>query len=58
LQQASRVPKKHILDNEVSEATKIIIKDEYKMSMELAPPQAATAGMQWRLPFEILRPIS
>ena len=39
LQWAGIVPKKHSLDNEVSEATKTIIKDEYKMSMELAPPR-------------------
>ena len=38
LQQAGIVPKKHILDNEVSEAMKAIIKDEYKMAMELVPP--------------------
>ena len=38
LQQAGIVPKKHILDNEVSEAMKTIIKDEYKMAMELVPP--------------------
>jgi hypothetical protein len=28
------------------------------MSMELAPPQAVTAGTQQRSPFEISRPIS
>ena len=32
------VPIKHILDNEVSEAMKDVIRDEYKMQMELAPP--------------------
>ena len=32
------VPKKHILDNKVLEAMKTIIKDEYNMAMELAPP--------------------
>ena len=58
LQRAGIVPKKHILDNEVSEATKTIIKDECKMSMKLAPPQAVTAGTQQRSPFEISRPIS
>jgi hypothetical protein len=58
LQRAGIVPKKHILDNEVSEATKTIIKNECKMSMELAPPQAVTAGTQQRSPFEISRPIS
>jgi len=35
---AGIAPKKHILDNEVSEAMKTIIKDEYKMAMELVPP--------------------
>ena len=38
LQHAWIVPKKHILDNKISEETKTIIKDEYKMAMELAPP--------------------
>ena len=38
LQQAGIVPKKHILNNEVSKAMKTIIKDEYKMAMELVPP--------------------
>jgi hypothetical protein len=38
LQHAGIVPKKHILDNEVSEAMKTIIKDEYKMAMELVSP--------------------
>jgi len=38
LQHARIVPKKHILDNEVSEAMKTIIKDEYKMAMELVSP--------------------
>ena len=38
LQHAGIVPKKHILDNEVSEAMKIIINDKYKMAMELVPP--------------------
>jgi len=38
LQHAGIVPKNHILDNEVSEAMKTIIKDEYKMAMELIPP--------------------
>ena len=31
-------PKKHILDNEVSDAMKTMIKDEYKMELELVPP--------------------
>jgi len=35
---AGIVPKKHILDNEESESMKTIIKDEYKMAMELVPP--------------------
>jgi hypothetical protein len=38
LQHAGIVPKKHILDNEVSEAMKTIIKDDSKMAMELVPP--------------------
>ncbi len=38
LQHAGIVPKKHILNNKVSEAMKTIIKDNYKMAMELIPP--------------------
>jgi len=32
------VPRKHILDNEVSNAMKVLITDTYKMSYELVPP--------------------
>ena len=38
LKRAGIIPKKHILDNEVSEAMKTIIRDEYRMEMELVPP--------------------
>lgn len=38
LQRAGIEPTKHILDNEISEAMKNIIKDEYKMTLELVPP--------------------
>ena len=38
LKRAEIVPKKHVLENEVSEAMKTIIRDEYHMDMELAPP--------------------
>ena len=38
LKTAGIMPKKHILDSEVSEAMKTIIRDEYKMELELAPP--------------------
>ena len=38
LKQAGIVPRKHILDNEVSEAMKNVIRDEYSMDMELVPP--------------------
>ena len=38
LKRAGIVPRKHILDNEVSEAMKDIIHDEYTMEMELVPP--------------------
>ena len=38
LQRAGIVPKKHILDNDISEAMKDIIRDEYKTDMELVPP--------------------
>ena len=35
---AGIVPKKHILDNEISEAMKDVIRDEYNMEIELVPP--------------------
>ena len=38
LRRAGIIPKKHILDNEVSEALKTIIQDEYKMQIKLVPP--------------------
>jgi len=38
LQHAGIIPKKHIFDNKVSEAMKTIIKDKYKMAMELVLP--------------------
>ena len=38
LKQAGIIPQKHILDNEVSNAMKTIIHDEYKMKLELVPP--------------------
>ena len=38
LKQANIIPQKHILDNEVSNAIKNIIRDEYKMKLELVPP--------------------
>ena len=38
LKQAGILPQKHILDNEVSNTMKTIIRDEYKMKLELVPP--------------------
>ena len=38
LKRAGIVPKKHILDNEMSEAMKEVIQEEYNMEMELVPP--------------------
>ena len=38
LKRAGIVPRKHILDNEVSEAMRDVIRDEYSMDMELMPP--------------------
>ena len=38
LRRAGIIPKKHILDNKVSEAMKTIIQDEYKIQIELLPP--------------------
>ena len=38
LTQSKIIKKKHILDNEVSEALKTIIQDEYKMQLEIVPP--------------------
>ena len=37
LKQAGIIPQKHILDNEVFNAMKTIIRDEYKMKLELVP---------------------
>ena len=38
LQRAGKIPKKHILDNEMSEALKTIIQYDYKMQLERVPP--------------------
>ena len=38
LNHAGIIPQKHILDNEVSNAMKTIIHNEYKMKLELVPP--------------------
>ena len=38
LKRAGIVPKKHVLDNEVSDSMKELIRDEYKMQLELVPP--------------------
>ena len=38
LKQAGIVPKKHVINNEVSKAKKTVIREEYKMEMELVPP--------------------
>jgi hypothetical protein len=32
------IPKKHILDNEVSEAMSDIIREEYHLELEMVPP--------------------
>ena len=38
LKQAGIIPKKHVLDNEVSKAIKDVIREEYQMERELVPP--------------------
>ena len=38
LNQVGIIPQKHILDNEVFNAMKTVIRDEYKMKLELVPP--------------------
>ena len=38
LKRAGIVPKKHVLDNEVSQSVKVMIRDQYHMTMELVPP--------------------
>ncbi|KAL7439594.1 hypothetical protein ACHAXM_007602 [Skeletonema potamos] len=38
LKRAGIVPKKHILDNEISESMKALIRDKYNMTFELVPP--------------------
>ena len=35
---AGVIPCKHILDNEISSAIKDLIKDKYKMTLEVVPP--------------------
>ena len=38
LKKSGILPKKHILENKISEAMKSVIRDEYQMEMELLPP--------------------
>ena len=38
LKRGGIIPRKHVLENEVSEPMKAILQDEYHMDMELAPP--------------------
>ena len=38
LKNAGIVPRRHVLDNKVSSAMKDVIRDKYKMEMELVPP--------------------
>ena len=38
LKRAGIVPRKHILDNGVSDAMKKVIRDKYRMKMKLFPP--------------------
>eukprot|EP00956_Cyclotella_meneghiniana_P001304 scaffold1404_cov37-Cyclotella_meneghiniana.AAC.8 len=38
LNRAGIFPKKHVLDNEISQAMKDYVRDEYKMTVELVPP--------------------
>ena len=38
LKNSGIVPRKHVLDNEVSSATKEVIHDKYKIEIELVPP--------------------
>ena len=38
LKRAGIVPKKHVVDNEVSEAMEAIIRDEYHMEIKFVPP--------------------
>ena len=38
LNQVGIIPQKHILDNEVINEMKTVIRDEYKMKIELVPP--------------------
>ena len=38
LKRAGIVPKKHVLDNKVSDSMKELIQDEFKMEVELVPP--------------------
>ena len=38
LKRAGITPRKHVMDNEVSKSMKNMIRDEYKMELELVPP--------------------
>ena len=38
LKRAGIKPKRHVMDNEVSDSMKNMIRDEYKMKLELVPP--------------------
>ena len=38
LQRANIKPKKHVLNNEVSESMKNLIRDQHNMQLELVPP--------------------
>ena len=38
LKRAGVKPKKHVMDNEVSESMKNMIRDDYKLSLEIVPP--------------------
>ena len=38
LKKSGTVPKKYVLDNKVSQGMKDVIRNEYKMGMELVPP--------------------
>ncbi|EED95555.1 predicted protein [Thalassiosira pseudonana CCMP1335] len=38
LRRANIIPKKHVLDNEISDSMKNLIRDEHRMQLELVPP--------------------
>ena len=57
LRRAGINPRKHVLDNEISENMKNHIHDHYKFQLELVPPSCHRRNAPPKLPFKISRHI-